>query len=348
MVVFELPATQEGGALRAVSLGSCRVRNPMFVLRDRGALRILAEGPTPTHTAEEAAQSLAIFTGEKTVPEVLNQFIFENDHRPIQERLGRALNQKADVYLIEISDDKQFSYGEYVLNQNFVSRHFVQPYRGALLEWYREISRGQTASPATVDSALAKLRDGGFRHDDQMAELLHGIRLDRRDSEQIAVSLQALTTKLGGQWIVVGPFAVPGDKSDVMVRRRAFNKSLRAAANRCGATFFNPTRLIKTHGKEDVLAAGVSIYEYEESFYPTLGEALVEKIRAVGAQAEGGPVQTNVGTPLSTLPLPEITRSRSAIWLESKAIGVMKRLRRLFRKARRGIAKLAPGRRTGD
>ena len=342
MVVFELPATQDGGALRAVSLGSCRVRNPMFVLRDRGALRILAEGPTPTHTAEEAAQSLAIFTGEITVPEELNKFIFENDHRPIQERLGRALSQNADVYLLEISDDKQFSYGNFLLNQNFVSRHFVQPYRGALLEWYREISRGQPASATTIESAMGKLRDGGFRHDDQMVELLRGIRLDRRDGEQIAASLEALSTKMGGQWIIVGPFAVPGDKSDVMVRRRAFNKSLRAAANHCGATFFNPTRLIKTHGKADVLAAGVSIYEYEESFYPTLGEALIEKIRAVGAQADSGVSKTNAGTPLSTLPLPEITRSRSAIWLEAKAIRAIKMLRRLYRKAGLGIAKLLP------
>lgn len=237
MVVFELPATRDGGAARAVSLGSCRVRNPLFVLRDRGVLRILAEGPTPTHTAEEAAQGLSVFMGGTTIPEDLNPFVFETDHRPGAARLGHALGQGADVFLLEISDDKQFSYGDIFLNQNFVSRHFVQPHRGALLDWYREISRGKPAEEASVQAALEKLRAGGFRHDDTMADLLRGIRLERRDGEEIARTLADLTARMGGRWVVVGPFAVPGDDGDIMRRRRAFNAALRAAAAGCGAAF---------------------------------------------------------------------------------------------------------------
>lgn len=59
MVIFELPASREWGDPRAMSLGSCRVKNPLLVLRDRGHLRISAEGPMPTHTAAEALQGLA-------------------------------------------------------------------------------------------------------------------------------------------------------------------------------------------------------------------------------------------------------------------------------------------------
>jgi len=345
MVVFELPATREGSALRAVSLGSCRVRNPMFVLRDRGALRILAEGPTPTHTAEEAGQSLAFFMGEQTIPEDLNKFVFEYDHRPVQERLGRALHQGADVFLLEISDDKQFSYENTFLNQNFVSRHFVQPYRGALLDWYREISRCQPAAESTVEAALEKLRIGGFRHDEDMAALLRGIHLEKRNGDEIAATLKALTSKMGGRWVIVGPFTIPGDKGDVMTRRRAFNKALRAAAESCGATFFNPTRLLRRHGKEGVLAAGVSIYEYEESFYPTLGAALIKQIRTVGPASGASVAPPNAGTPLAPLPLPEITRSALAIWLEAKTVAFLRRCRSRLRKLYRGLTRTSPVRR---
>ena len=266
MVVFELPTTRGGGALRVVAMGSCRVKNPMFVLRDQGDLRVLADGPTPTHTAEEAAQSLAFFMGERVIPEDLNQFIFEYDHRPVQARLARALSQSADVYVLEISDDKQFSYQGVCLNQNFVSRHFVQPHRGALLDWYREIARNKQADESCVQAALGKLRQGGYRHDEDMANLLRGIRLDRCTGSQVRATIEGLTKKLGGQWMIVGPFTIPGDKGAVMARRREFNKALRAVAARCEVNFFNPTRLIKEHGKDSALDGGVSLYEYEESF----------------------------------------------------------------------------------
>jgi hypothetical protein len=346
MVVFELPATRQGGALRAVALGSCRVKNPMFALRDQGDLRVLAESPTPTHTADEAAQSLAFFMGERTIPEDLNPFIFEYDHRPAQARMLRALNQPADVYVLEISDDKQFSYQDVCLNQNFVSRHFVQPHRGALLDWYREIARNKQAEEGCVQAALDKLRAGGFRHDEAMADLLRGIRLDRSVGSQVRATVETLMKKFGGEWIIVGPFTVPGDKGAVMSRRREFNKALKAIAGRCGVTFFNPTRLIKEHGKDGVLDGGVSIYEYEESFYPTLGAALIGEVRAVAPRAETAAPPAGPGAPLMPRRMPEITRSAFAMKVEAKSVRLARHARRWTRKIGRGLGKLTPRGRT--
>ena len=346
MVVFELPASRQGGALRVVALGSCRVKNPMFVLRDQGDLRVIADGPTPTHTAEEAAQSLAFFTGERKIPEELNQFIFEYDHRPLQPRLTRALGQPADVYVLEISDDKQFSYDGVCLNQNFVSRHFVQPYRGSLLDWYREIARNKQAEENCVEEALGKLRDGGFRHDEAMANLLRGIRLDRRDGAQIRTTVETLTSKFGGEWMIVGPFTIPGDTGAVMTRRREFNKGLREVAKRSDVKFFNPTRLIREHGKDGVLDGGVSMYEYEESFYPTLGKALVKQIRAVATTANAAEAPTSAGGSPAPLGLPDIARSAFAMKMEAKTAGFARKVRRWIRKIGRGLGKLALRRRT--
>lgn len=346
MVVFELPASRQGGALRVVALGSCRVKNPMFVLRDQGDLRVVAEGPTSTHTADEAAQSLAFFKGERDIPEALNQFIFEYDHRPLQPRLTRALSQPADVYVLEISDDKQFSYDGVYLNQNFVSRHFVQPHRGALLDWYREIARNKQAEASCVEAALGKLRDGGFRHDEAMADLLRGIRLDRRDAGEVGATVELMTSKFGGEWMIVGPFTIPGDTGAVMTRRREFNRRLREVAKRCDVKFFNPTKLIREHGKDGVLDGGVSIYEYEELFYPTLGKTLVRQIRAVATTTNAAEQATSASGPPTPLGLPDIARSAFAMKVEAKTAGFARQARRLIRKIGRSLGKLAPGRRT--
>jgi hypothetical protein len=130
-----------------------------------------------------------------------------------------------------------------------------------------------------------------------------------------------------------------------MTQRREFNKGLRAVSERCNTGFFNPTKLIKRHGKDGVLDGGVSIYEYEESFYPTLGKALVRQMRAVALAPDARVSTANAGTPLAHLPLPEITRSALAMKMEAKMMGVARYLRRVSRKIGRGVGKLVSRRR---
>ncbi|MGI9169886.1 MAG: hypothetical protein ACR2FH_06880 [Caulobacteraceae bacterium] len=339
MIVFELPASRDGGDVRAVALGSCRIRNPISVLRDRGQLRIRAEGPTPTHTAAEALQSLDVAMGRRSLPDPLHPFVFETDPGASTERLGRELRQGIDVFVLEISDDKQFSHGEFRLNQNFVSRKLVQAHRGALLDWYREVCRGRPDEETSVQTALGKLRDAGFAPDEAMADLLRGIRLDRDDGAAIAETLVALRRSVGGRWVVVGPFTTPGDEGDIMRRRRAFNLALEEAATAHGAVFYDPSRLIAEHGKATALAGGgVDIYEYEESFYPTVGETLVALVRAVQP-----PRRPAVAAPHVLLPaavIHDVVRQGWAMRLEAGWNRLAKRVRRLGRRLRRGGAKL--------
>jgi hypothetical protein len=334
MVIFELPATRDRGDLRATSLGSCRVRNPITVLRQRGDLRIRAEGPTPTHTAAEARQSLAVALGQQAIPEALNAYIYESDHRPSADRVARTLREGIDVFLLEISDDKQFSYRDICLNQNFVTRQLVQPYRGALLDWYREISRGERAQESSVQTAIDRLRDGGFGPDEQMADLLRGIKLERCGREEIAQTLGAMISMMGGRWVVVGPFATPGDEGIIMQQRRAFNEALYEASTKCGALFYDPSQLLFAHGKETALAGGgMDIYEYAESFYPTLGETLVSLVRAVG------PPRRRSASPAVGANL-HFVRAGWAIGLEATASKLTRRVRRQLMRLGRGVRKL--------
>jgi hypothetical protein len=280
MVIFELPDSA-GECLRASALGSCRVRNPITTLRDRGDLKIFAEGPMPTHTVAEALQTLAIVLGECEIPDTLSPYIFETQRTPAMHRLNQTLRDGVDVFVLEVSDDKLFSFGDIHFNQNFVSRNLIQPQRGALLDWYRQICRGATADESCVQAALAKMREGGLPHDGAMVDLLRGVRLARQDGEQISQCLAALISKAGGRWIVIGAVAVPGHEGAIMRDRRALNAKLKDAAGHCGATFFDPSQLIADHGQANVLAAqGADIYEFADDFFPTLGEILMDMVRA--------------------------------------------------------------------
>ena len=77
--IFELPATREGGALRAVALGSCRVKNPMLVLRDQGRSARRRRCPdTDSYRGGGGPVSLAFFMGERAIPEETSINSFSN------------------------------------------------------------------------------------------------------------------------------------------------------------------------------------------------------------------------------------------------------------------------------
>ena len=280
MIIFELPATREGTGLRAASLGSCRVRNPLYVLRDRGDLRICVGGLAATHTAAEASQTLALVRGELSISDFLSPYIFETLRVPSTTELRRTLGGGVDAFLLEVSDDKQFYYRDICLQQNFVVRSLVQPFHGALLAWYRDVSLGRPITEDCIQTGLEKLREGGFRHDDEMADLLRHVRLKRHGGADLTQSLRAMMAQVGGRWIVVGSIVVPGHQGAIMHDRRTLNDNLKTAADLCGAIFYDPSQLVIDHGRATALESdGANIYEYDEAFYPTVGETLISLIR---------------------------------------------------------------------
>jgi hypothetical protein len=280
MIVFDMPATSESPALRAVALGSCRVTNPVIVLRDRGDVHLLATGLSAHHTAPEALQSLRVATADHAIPDVVSPYIFGTERTPPVDHLRGLIVGGVDVFLLEVCADRQFSYGEILLQENFVTRNLVQPSGGALLDWYREVCRGRAPDEACVAATLERLKQRGLDPSDAMADLLRGVRLSTQAGEEIADALRTMMSKFSGRWVVVGAFEVPGHQGAIMKDRRALNAKLESAARQCGAAFYDPTHLLLEHGKETALdGGGANIYEYAESFYPVVGQGLTDLAR---------------------------------------------------------------------
>jgi hypothetical protein len=282
MVIFDLPPISRRGAVRATALGSCRVTNPILVLRNRGDLKICDWALSAHHTAPEALQSLKVVAGELRIPDDLSPYVFETETTPPIDRARDWLREGIDVFVLEVSSDQQFVYGDVLLQQNFVARELVQARRGALLDWYRVVCRGEAPDEECVQMALENMQKGGFEQSETFADLLRGVRLKPQDGAEITRALHEMMSRFGGRWVVVGQFALPGQEGTIMQDRRALNAKLSAAARQCGALFYDPTQLVTEHGNATALdGGGADIYEYAPSFYPTVGESLVNLVREV-------------------------------------------------------------------
>ncbi len=296
MIVFELPPGGDGVGPRVASLGSCRLRNPLNALRDRGEMRLCDGGPCPTHSAAEALQTLRLVMGEITIPDAFAPYVFERENAPPTARLAQILSGGVDIFLLEACDDRQFSCDGVLFQENFVSRNLVQPYRGLLLGWYRDVCRGRPIDEDRVRSILDDLRAAGFRPDETMAGLLRGVRLRRVDAEEIGVTLDEMMVRGGGRWVVVGAITVPGQDGAIMHDRRVLNEKLAAVAGARGAAFYDPTELIEAFGRQTVLDAdGANINEYAKPFHPVVGETLVSLARTGRPPARRPPLAAAAG-----------------------------------------------------
>lgn len=287
MIVFELPSDPDSQGLRAVAIGSCRLSNPIAVLAQRGDLSLSVIGLEATHTALETLQALDFVTGAVDLPDRLSPYIFDLEQTPPRDDLARALRDGVDGFVAEISDDRYFSYRDICLQQNFLSRNLVRPYGSALLGWFRRVCSGAPVDEACVQTALEALSAGGHRHDEDMADLLRNVRYQSQTEQEIADNLHAMTSRFPGRWVIVGAFDVPGHDGVIMRHRRDLNKKLASAAKRCGAIFYDPSRLVTEYGASTALdGGGADIYEYAADFYPTVGQTMVSLLRT--GRALGG------------------------------------------------------------
>jgi hypothetical protein len=295
MMVYEIP--DAGGAIRAASLGSCRTRDPLMVLEGQGALRVCGAGLEFLHGAPEALQALQVVRGERVIPEHLSPYVYDRPRPPPSGHLRRLLGEGMDVVLLEISDDKQIWCDGVALQQNFVSRNLVQAHRGALLAWYRQISRGQVPDEQVVETALEAISLAGREPAPHLPNLLRNARLERLEAEEIAAVLTEMMKIAPGRWIVIGPFLAPSRFDKVMADRRGLAAKLAQAAQTTGARYWDATDLVAGFGVEQALeGGGANIYEFTAGFRPIVGAALLDLIRAE-APAERRPRRALPGPP---------------------------------------------------
>ncbi len=262
-------------------MGTCRVEQPLLALCGDGAVTQAASGIRRSHTLHDALQFLEILNGAGVISDLALPYVFSHARMPRPDALRRAIEDGIDVFLIEVSSANQFFLGDTPIVETLVESDLVRRHGAILLGWYRQICRHGAADEACVRATLDGLREAG--HQLEGAEdLLRGIRLRRLAVDDLCDCLRAMIARWGGRWLVVSPFAIPGDDGTLMRERRDLSATLAEAADRCGALFFDPSHLIGRYGR-DVALAGKGVYHWAPPFMPMVGEALVGEIRAAAA-----------------------------------------------------------------
>jgi len=227
-----------------------------------------------THTTGEASQNFDLAEGA-VPPGVILPFILQPAELPPP---GSAdLLKSVDTFLVEVSDNREITAGDWILQSNFLTRHLIQKHAAALFPWWKEICSIGVARPETVVAAVEKLRAGDAENLDELEQVLRFTRMTRQSPEETAAGVSELVKRADAKWIFVSHFVVPDDQGTVMEDRRRLVAAIREGASTANAEFFDPSVLIEKHGRATALAGnGADIFEYAEAFNEVVGDAYLE------------------------------------------------------------------------
>lgn len=278
MMVFDLK--HAGSVERVAVIGSCRLRTPLATMKKLGKIDVLIAQPALTHSFAEARQNYRHALGEARVPDVFAPYVFQKETSPPASSYPRDILDGVKTVLVEMCDARQIHNGEWVFQNNYFAREFVQKRAAELLEWYRAFTKGRDISPEIVEGALAKLAASGCPADAAVEDILRNARLVTPDQDRLVADAEALAFDRSKRWIFVSHFAIPDDAGSTMRDRRRVAGNVEAAAAAVGAEFFNPTRLIEHYGRRTALRGnGTDIYEYDWDFIPVVGEIILNMVR---------------------------------------------------------------------
>lgn len=265
-----------GKANRIAVVGSCRVSGPFENLVDAGHAAAVARVTPAALTLGEIAQIMDCSRGFRNIPTAFAPVIFGTPEVPKFSIDEIAALNSVEVILIEISQLTQLRCGDLCLQQNYFSNEFLSRYRVALMPWYRVVSMGATPSEELIDATLVSLSTLSSDEFETAETIVRGTSLDRWDVDRLQQGLTELQLPAGAALGVVTHFTVPGLKGSGMDERHKLIQAVGAAAAVEGIPLWNPSGLVRAHGREFALAeGGKDVNHYEPGFHPVVLHAML-------------------------------------------------------------------------
>jgi len=247
------PLDRSDGPLRILTLGSCRVHNP---IRDAAAL---AEAPVEAvydelglpysyyfHTVRANLQFLSILTRDRTVQPAAWPWLFFEGRFAVPQiaRSGgvRALIDSADAILVEVCAEEEIVSGDIALHGQEILRSFVAQGSTATQAWWAALSRGDDARPF-FDAAAAEVRDQAPWATPASLAILADAQSYKPSESEIAEGLRELVAVAGKPVFVVTHADAMTTSGQPIARRRAFIETVVSACARAGVPVFQPGTL---------------------------------------------------------------------------------------------------------
>jgi len=274
--------------LRVLSLGSCRVHEPLAAAHGLGTIdyqnRRFARGrPVYLHDVQEAIQFVRLVRGETVMPVDLRPFAYESGLRP-DHGMALAL-QQAECVVVEACTDKHYEAAGWTLNINEIHRQLVVPGGRPAEDWWQTIDAGQRPSTRLVESVEAELqsrwrtrRRFGAGHRRVLRELVFRYQA----MAEIARGLDRLQGLLARPMLVVPHVAVRQPDGCFLAERLQHVAKTCQAASTLGLPMLDPRQFIDRHGQSRVLADGGSdFHHYAADYVPVVGCEIVRALREI-------------------------------------------------------------------
>jgi hypothetical protein len=244
--------------LSIAAIGSCRIHDPLRKAREQfGFVINRSRSLGFTHSSPEAVQQLKFLRGEIDIPEVFWPCVSNVDREEVIAQKYVASN----IYVVELSSEKQFKIGDTYLQLNYFGNHFAEFFSDA----DRKNCYRRMIDKATEAEVASFLKDSwsGTPSKDAERNILQQVRFERATEDTLRSDIRYLRDTLPRVLFVTHVNALDGSGNLVKTRSRYIDL-VKLVARQEGCAVYDPTYSMQELGQTETIDADIN--HFTESF----------------------------------------------------------------------------------
>lgn len=257
---------------RITPIGTCRIHTPLKRATSRYPIELdLRRNYGFVHTSDEALQQLRFLMGEKQFRPEVEPLVFRMAD-PVQ--LGQETWEPGDLQVVEISSAKRLTFGDDIVQSNYVARHFADFFANrdrARAYWtlVKKGHRGDLREYLEKQPSYRLLSEA-----DQ--ELLVGLSLQQQSFKAIKADMAEFVERLGREKVLfLTHVNAETEDGAVIPSRDRLIRWVKLAAEQLEAPVFDPTPAMLEFTQERALEkGGRDLTHYTLSFSDRLFDEL--------------------------------------------------------------------------
>lgn len=272
--------------MRVLSLGSCRIHEPLLAVDDDGEIEYLnrrfkRNRPVYTHDIHEVLQLVRLIRGEIDMPRNIRLFAYERGLR-MDKGMIEGL-QRADCVVVELCTDKHYEAGGWTFNVNELHRRLVMHGGESGEKWWNAIERRQRPTDELaleVETALRTRWWKNWRFGDGHRLVLRELEFRYIAASEMAKGLKDLHALLEVPVLVMPHVAVRLPDGNYLAERLQHVEKALDACQVAGLPALDPRTFVIRDGQSRALGGGgLDYHHYAPDYMPIVGREIVRALR---------------------------------------------------------------------
>lgn len=270
--------------MRFTTLGTCRLADPLMTLSNSEFVRDQTNVYGYAHTAKEVIQQIQFIFGEH-IPDIYAPYITSGS--TFVQKRNRT---RTDLWIIEISSQKEFILDNYYLQINYLARHFSK---------YKELLNLFWRYPRQEDLTKRHLSLKAVENLSQLSEddlnFLFNAYVVTTTEASLREDMEAIVKLLPGQIVFVPHVNVPTNNGSFIARRVELNRFMYSIACTNRYNLFDPAIPAVQFGvNRAMMNNGSDLNHYSPEFTEYLGSLF--KTTVLEPARASKKIELNVGS----------------------------------------------------